>query len=94
MVGPRAIKELAKDVGLKVVTEHTLVPAAGHLDGFWETSMVVDEAFGKEIEEVVMDEREKALALAVRDATIAAADKIGGSRKTRSMDVWGAVFSS
>lgn len=93
VVGPRAIKGLAKDVGLEVVSEHTVVPAAGHFDGMWETGMVVGEDFRKEIDAVVMDEREKALTLAMRDATIAAVEKIGGRGKTRSMDVWGAVFS-
>jgi len=55
--------------------------------------MVLEEAYVKQIEDVVLDEREKSVIYALRDATIAATKDVGGHKNVRTMDVWVAVFS-
>lgn len=88
VVGPRAIKELAGASGLTLESEGTVVPEDGLQDGMWETTFVVGGSYDKEIDDVIGDEREKSLVLALRDATVAAASVLdGGARKTQTMDV-------
>ncbi|KAK3295186.1 uncharacterized protein B0H64DRAFT_474192 [Chaetomium fimeti] len=79
---PRAIKDVVGQAGWKVESEGTVVPGAELSDGFWETGTVVDEEFAEEVEKEVKEERVKAALTSARDATIAAADSVGGARKT------------
>ncbi len=91
-LAPRAIREIAERVGWQVAAESELVPAAELLDGIWETGTVVGPRFLEEIENSTADERVKVLLQSAREATINAAEAIGGAKKVRTMDVWLAEF--
>ncbi len=93
VVSPAAIKKLAEDAGLKMVREGVVVPKAGLKDGLWEVSDVTNQEFLQQIEDNVEEERERAVVVALRDATLRSLEGLEGGRKAvLSMDVWCAVF--
>lgn len=62
------------------------------LDGVWETQVVVDAQFIEYVNEVLPDTEENArqrhVVFAMRDATLASVQKVGGLKNVKSMDVW------
>jgi hypothetical protein len=93
VVSPAAITKLAEDAGLKIVSEGQVVPTEHVHDGRWEVSAVSSKKFVEEIKDNVKDERERAVVLALRDATLRSLEGIdGGVRGVGSMNVWCAVF--
>ncbi|TFK75149.1 SAM-dependent methyltransferas-like protein [Pluteus cervinus] len=92
VVSPAAIKELAEKAGLKVVSEASVTPREGLLDGKWEVDAVSDKDFVGEVEKNVTNERERAVVFALRDAMLRSLDAAGGRKNVTSMDVWCGVF--
>lgn len=93
VVSPAAIKKLAGEAGLKMVSEGVVVPKAGLKDGSWEVYAVRDQDFLQEIEDKVKDDREKAVVIALRDATLRSLEGLeGGLKAVLSMDAWCGVF--
>lgn len=92
LASPKAIKEAGRHAGWKIESEGAVVPEAELSDGFWETGTVVHRGFVDDVEKAVKEERVKAVLTSMRDATIAAADSVGGIKKVRSMDVWVATL--
>jgi hypothetical protein len=93
LLGPAPLTALATEAGLRLANEQTVVPPETMYDGRWEVAVVRDVAFVKKAEEVVENERERAVVLALRDATLAAVAHLG-EQKVASMDVWVADFES
>ncbi|AEO62511.1 uncharacterized protein THITE_2084027 [Thermothielavioides terrestris NRRL 8126] len=91
-LSPAAIRRAAEEAGWAVEGETVVVPEKELADGYWETAMVVGEGFVQDVEREIGDERVKALLKSARDATIAAADAVGGAKGVRSMDVWVATL--
>jgi len=91
-LSPAGIKEIAAAAGWALDRETDVVPEAGLSDGKWETGTVVREAFLRDVDGVE-DERVRALLRSARDATISAADAVGGWKNVQTMDVWVAVFA-
>jgi hypothetical protein len=88
-LSPAAIVEIAEEAGWAAENEEgTLVPEAGLLDGSWEAGAVVGPAFLEEVDQEIVDERVRILLRSAREATIAAAEAVGGVDKVRTMDVW------
>jgi hypothetical protein len=96
VVGPKAITALAAEVNLKIVQENTFTPAADVDDARWETGFVGSASFLSEVKTTLVEnDRERAVALALREAMLASINDIpGGQRGVRVMDVWCAVFES
>lgn len=94
VVGPKAITALAEGVKLKLQKETTFTPAADVDDARWETGMVASASFLEEINTTLTENaRERELALALREAMLAAiADLPEGRKSIRMMDVWCAIF--
>lgn len=87
LLSPAGIKEMAEAAGWKVGDESNIVPAAGLLDGVWETDEVRSKSFVEETEKQITSPRVKEMLLSSREAVIASYAAMGG-RKTRTMDVW------
>lgn len=72
-------------------------PADGVQDGVWEVKAVIDPDFVEGINEVLPDTeenaRQRSVLFALRDATLASLEKVGGIKKVKSMDVWCAEFA-
>lgn len=95
VVSPAGIKSLARDAGLVLERECTVTPAATVRDGVWETTAVVAADFEMAVQEHVKDGRERALVLALRDATVSSVAGVeGGAKAVLPMDVWTGVFTS
>lgn len=95
VLSPEAIKGVAATVGLKVVRERTKAPPEGMYDGRWEVGHVLQDAFAKEVHDSVVDERERGVVLALRDAVNASRGFIANQGlKTSTMDVWVATLST
>lgn len=94
VVGPKAITALATGAGLKLVLEDSFTPNSDVDDARWETGHVASDGFVVEINSTLAnDERERYLALSLREAMLAAiADLPEGRKSIRMMDVWCAVF--
>lgn len=92
-LSPEGIVGVAASAGWKLDGEAFVVPDEGLLDGVWETGSVVGESFLREVEQSVHDERVQVVLKSSRASVLAAAEAIGGVKKTRSMDVWTGVFS-
>jgi hypothetical protein len=93
VLSPKAIKELAGKAGWRLEREAMVECAEGVGDGWWEVEAVLSEGFGKEIEEKVVDEREKGVVMALRDACEASLKGVeGGKRGVRAMDAWVGSF--
>lgn len=95
-LSPLQIKHIALEQAWKLDREAMLVPEDGLLDGTWETGSVASKGFLEEIKEAVAREvwKSDAMLKAMRASVVAAADAIGGAKKTRTMDVWTGVFSA
>lgn len=96
VVGPKAITAFAANAKLKIVQQATFTPAADVDDARWETGFVKGAGFLKEVRTILAkNDRERELALALRDAMLASISDIPeGSRGVRTMDVWCAVFEN
>ncbi|KDQ65061.1 hypothetical protein JAAARDRAFT_28724 [Jaapia argillacea MUCL 33604] len=93
VLSPKAIKDLAGDAGLKLISEGFVTPDEGVHDGRWEVQATLSERFAKEVEEFIEDEREKGVVFALRDALELSVKRIErGVKGVRSMDVWWGVF--
>ncbi|KAI0258115.1 S-adenosyl-L-methionine-dependent methyltransferase [Gloeopeniophorella convolvens] len=90
---PAAIKEAATAAEWTFVSERTVVPADNILDGRWEVDLVRSAKFKMEIETFVADVRQRSAVVAMREATLAALEVVGGLKGVRSMDVWVASFT-
>jgi SAM-dependent methyltransferase len=93
LMSPAGIKEATAKAGWAVQSEATMVPEEGVQDGLWEVGDVVSQGFLKKLGAAVIDdEKVKVLLRSTRTAVINAAERIGGYRKARAMDVWTAVL--
>ena len=93
VLGPKQLTELALAAGWHLESETRVPGSEGLLDGQWEVSACLSPSFGREVEEQVSDERERAVVLALRDACEASLEGIPGGREgVRAMDVWVANF--
>ncbi|KAH6635802.1 hypothetical protein F5144DRAFT_619333 [Chaetomium tenue] len=92
VVGPGVVKGVVRGAGWVVEREGVVVPGRELSDGGWETGSVVDGGFAEEVERVVGEGRVRAALMAARDATVAAAESVGGVGNVRSMDVWVATL--
>ncbi|RAQ57675.1 SAM-dependent methyltransferas-like protein [Aspergillus flavus] len=93
VLGPKKLTELALAAGWHLESETRVPGSEGLLDGQWEVSACLSPSFGREVEEQVSDERERAVVLALRDACEASLEGIPGGREgVRAMDVWVANF--
>ncbi|EGX91820.1 SAM-dependent methyltransferase [Cordyceps militaris CM01] len=92
LLSPAGIKEIAEASGLKVGDESIIVPAAGLLDGVWESGEVRSKSFVDEVGKRITSPRVKEMLLSSREAVIASHAAMNG-RKTRTMDVWVASFT-
>lgn len=78
---------------MRVLTERTAPPVEGLEDGAWEVWAVRDTAFVQEVEEMIEDEREKAVIMAMRDSVLDSAQAVKDrGEKLSTMDVWVASF--
>ncbi|KAH9889695.1 hypothetical protein F4778DRAFT_753729 [Xylariomycetidae sp. FL2044] len=94
VLGPKRLTELAVAAGWQLESETRVQCDEGLLDGQWEVSACLSSSFQREVEEHVVDERERAVVLALRDACEASLAGVEGGRKgVRAMDVWVANFS-
>lgn len=91
IASPRSLRETFKCAGWNIVLEEKITPDVAYQDGRWEVGMVIDEAFLKEVDQIIMNEREKSTIIALRDSMIATASRFQRN-SWRSMDVWVAVF--
>ncbi|KAJ6513405.1 putative SAM-dependent methyltransferase [Mycena sanguinolenta] len=94
VVSPTRIKGLAKEAGLVLKAETLVTPGAGVYDGRWETDAVVRAKFTEEVEEFVMDQREKGVIYALKDAVETSLARVGGMKGVGTMDGWAAVFET
>ena len=93
MQGPKRLTELALAAGWQLKSETQVQGGEGLLDGQWEVSACLSPSFEREVEEHVIDERERNLVLALRDACEASLEGVQGGRKgVKTMDVWVASF--
>jgi len=93
VLAPKRLVELALTAGWRVEGENRIQVGEGLLDGQWEVSACLSSHFEKEVEEHVMDERERNVVLALRDACAASLEAVPEGRKgVKSMDVWVASF--
>jgi hypothetical protein len=93
VLSPKRIKELAVQAGWRLEREARVECGKGLGDGWWEVEACLSESFGKEVEEKVMNERERGVVLALRDACEASLEGVeGGKRGVRGMDVWVGSF--
>lgn len=100
VLSPKELRKVAEEAGWKLVVrssgdgeETYLVPADNVLDGRWEVAAASSKDFLKSLDELVKDEKERGVIVALRDAVLASAERIGGRGKVSSMDVWCATFS-
>ncbi|KAH9944760.1 S-adenosyl-L-methionine-dependent methyltransferase [Amylocystis lapponica] len=93
VLSPEALRAAAAEAGLKLGKEEYVVPGEGMRDGTWESSAVLSTDFAREIEEYVVDEKEKSSIYATRDSVRAAVDLVkGAGKQVRAMDVWVATY--
>jgi hypothetical protein len=93
VLGPKRITDLVLSAGWELESETRVQAQEGLLDGQWEVSACLSASFEKEVEKYVLDEREKGVALALRDACEASLQGVPGGRKgVHSMDIWIASF--
>jgi len=93
VLSPARLKALAEAAGWKEASSGSLQPGQGMLDGKWEVGAALGKGFERQVLEVVKDERERGVVLALRDAVGAAVGGLEeGLKGVRSMDVWVGVF--
>lgn len=93
VLSPMAFSELATKAGLHLQTQSILVPPTHMYDGSWEVSAVRNQSFVEEVETFVVNTREKAVVLALRDAVIRAWECLPKGTRVATMDIWVAVFA-
>lgn len=93
-VGPAGIKALAASAGLTLARETSVTPAEAYQDGRWELGEVKSDEFAQTIEELVKDEGARVYVQSLRSAALSARDALPKDVKTRSMDVWVAVYNA
>ncbi|RWA06263.1 hypothetical protein EKO27_g8845, partial [Xylaria grammica] len=91
-LSPSAIKTAAGRSRWECTHESTIVPEVGLLDGSWEVGTVMSDDFLHEVDNVVSNEKTRAVIASAREATAAAVSALDGA-KVRTMDVWVASFS-
>jgi hypothetical protein len=94
VLSPKRLTELALAAGWKLSDESRMPGGDGLLDGVWEVGACLSPAFSREVEEVITDERERGVVVALRDACEASLEGASdGRRRVRVMDVWCATFT-
>lgn len=93
LLSPEGVKEVATSAGWDLQAEAVIVPGEGLLDGVWETGTVVSEAFLREVEQSIDNDRVGTVLKSARASVVAAVHAIGGVKRTRTMDVWTGVFT-
>ncbi|KZP09946.1 S-adenosyl-L-methionine-dependent methyltransferase [Athelia psychrophila] len=94
LFSPAAIKSAAKETGWSAESEATFTPRDHVLDGQWEVGAVTYKSkdgtagFSVDVEKYVKDEKDKSVIYALRDATLASLERVGGPKSVKSMDVW------
>ena len=92
-LGPDGIKKIGESAGWSLEKEGVVVPEEGGLqDGFWEAGSISHASFLAEVEAEIKDPRVSLVLRSGRDAMLAAAETIGGVKKTSTMDVWVSIF--
>jgi len=94
VLSPIRLKALAVEAGLELVKEGIVVPVQGMFDGRWETNEVKAKYFEEEIVKTIVDEKQRSVALALRDAMEASLKQLGEGVKIRTMDIWVGSFTS
>ncbi|PKS08539.1 hypothetical protein jhhlp_004925 [Lomentospora prolificans] len=94
LLSPSEIKHIAKEAGWTMTKESYVVPETGLFDGYWEAGGVASASFTREVESIINDPKIAALARSARDATVSAAENIGGLKNITTMDVWLGTFLS
>ncbi|KDQ07406.1 hypothetical protein BOTBODRAFT_38816 [Botryobasidium botryosum FD-172 SS1] len=95
VLSPVRIKALAAEVGLELVKEEIVVPVRGMFDGLWETNEVKKKSFEEEIVQTIADEKQRSVALALRDAMEASLKQIKDKDlKILTMDIWVGSFTA
>jgi hypothetical protein len=93
VLGPKRITDLAQSAGWELESEIRVQAQEGLLDGQWEVSACLSASFEKEVDKYILDERERGVVFALRDACEASLQGTpGGQKGVRSMDVWIASF--
>lgn len=93
VLSPKRLTELAVAAGWQLESETYVQAGDGLLDGQWEVDACLASSFEKQVKECVIDDREKGVVFASRDACEASLQGVQGGRKgVKSMDVWVAAF--
>jgi SAM-dependent methyltransferase len=92
VLSPSGLVKLAKEGGLRLVTEKTVQAPETMHDGRWEVGAIRDRSFVEQINQFVRDPREVAVVNALRDATLRAAAALPEGKKVATMDIWVAEF--
>ena len=93
LLAPKRLGELAVKAGWQLEREALVQPEEGLLDGQWEVSASLSESFSDEVQDMVADERERAVVFALQDACEASLQTVPeGKKGVRAMDVWVASF--
>jgi hypothetical protein len=93
VLGPKRLTDLALSAGWELESETRVQAQEGLLDGQWEVSACLSASFEKEVDKYVLDERERGVVLALRDACEASLQGTpGGQKGAHSMDIWIASF--
>lgn len=93
VLAPKRLIELASEAGWQLESESRVQSGEGLLDGQWEVDACLSERFEREAMDLVKNERERGVVLALRDACQASVDGTRAcGQKLRSMDVWVGSF--
>ncbi|EOO00171.1 putative sam-dependent methyltransferase protein [Phaeoacremonium minimum UCRPA7] len=93
-LSPDGVKRAVEAAGWKLQYEKVLTPSPGLLDGCWEVGTVVSSDFVEEIQQGIESQRVKIILESARDATIAATNAVGGTKKVQTMDVFVAAWGT
>lgn len=93
MMSPSEIKSVAMSAAWGVAGEDVVVPAEDLLDGHWEAGSVKSAEFLTEIDSHVHDEGVKQALRSARDEVVRSIEA-QTSKRTRTMDVWAARFTT
>ena len=90
VTGPESIKDIAGKEGWSVKEEKILVPPKGLQDGRWEVQNIVNQAFDKEMEEVVKrNESLGGVLKGMKEAMVGSLEVVeGGVKGVETMSVW------
>ena len=92
VTGPELIKHIAGKERWSVKEEKILMPPKGLQDGRWEVQNIVNQAFDKEVEEVVKrNESLGGVLKGMKEAVVGALEVVeGGVKGVETMSVWAA----